>query len=222
MVKYILRYFWFESKLILDSNSLKYILHLNPLMIKMLINIRISFLVSILFSLFLNQLIKCQIDVEVEVKPHEKYKDLKCNHYPITSMTKIRDNKYFISTKGHKFWLIDDSEEPTLNNSRELSTITTKWNKIDSSLYFGVSVECDHRLKDKLMMVNYNTNTKSNEIIYGSIADWNWHSIQWYDFQAFQLVSDHFNWDKSIDGIAFIEETIIIFQGISYSINYFY
>ena len=175
------------------------------------------------FAIFLNliffQLICCQIEDQMEVRAHKHYKDLNCYYPKINSMTKLRDNKYFISTNGHKFWLISDSEEATHENSRQLNTITTKWSKIDASLYFGLNVECSHRLRDKLVLVNFNEKTKRNEVIVGEFVNWKWTQMVWSDFEFFNLSANQIDWQKSIEGIASVDETLFLFQGISHPMH---
>ena len=173
------------------------------------------------FAIVLNLIlvIDCQTVEEMELKPHKVYKDLNCYYPKITSMTKLRDNKYFISTDGQKFWLISDSEEATNKNSRDLKTITTEWQKIDASIYMGLNVECGLEFRDKLILINYNLKTNQNEIIVGSLADWKWTPMSWSDFKAFYVSSIKSNitgrridWTKRIDGMAIIDESLYIFQ----------
>src|SRR6185437_3425469 len=81
--------------------------------------------------------IKCDEFDGYVVKPHKKYNDLNCYHPVVTSMTRMRDNFYFLSTYDKRFWFISESDEANDKNSRKLETITTYWLKIDASLYYG-------------------------------------------------------------------------------------
>ena len=170
----------------------------------------------IFLALVLIRVIVCEIEDQMEVRPHKDYNDLKCYYPKISSMTQMRDNKYFISTNGQKFWLLSESEAPTDKNSRDLKTITTEWHKIDASLYYGLGVECGHKFRDKLILVNFNEKTKRNEVIVGSLADWSWTSMVWSDFEVFNLTAQKINWNKSMDGMAIIDESLLLFQGISH------
>lgn len=153
-------------------------------------------------------------DSEYEVRRHPEYREVKCNHRMITSVTKLRDDSFFISTSGPKYWLISERDNAEEKNSRDLNTITSDWRKIDASMFYGLDVECGFRFRDRMILLNFNDNTQRNEVIYGSVQDWNWTLIAWYEFDVFQVVANRFKWNQSIDGMAIIEESVFIFQGL--------
>ncbi|CAG2172535.1 unnamed protein product, partial [Oppiella nova] len=142
----------------------------------------------------------------------------------VTSMTRMRDNFYFLSTYDKRFWFIsesdeandknsrNESDEANDKNSRKLDTITTNWLKIDASLYYGLNAECGLQFRDSLVLVNYNEKSQQNEILYGNLRDWKWTSMVWSQFEGFKVTETLLDWKRSIDGIAIIEETLFLFQ----------
>jgi hypothetical protein len=146
-------------------------------------------------------------------KPHPVYRGMKCHYSTVSSFTKMRDNKYFVSTTDQKYWFLDDSQTANEDNSRQLTTITRDWSGIDASFFYGYRVECEPKYKDKLFLISFNFKTNTNEILIGSLTDWNWTFLAWDQFPAFKLSETHINWNKSIDAIVAQRDSIYIFQG---------
>ncbi len=168
-------------------------------------------LILSILQLIALQFIKCDSMEQIPLKPHPVYRGVKCHYSRVSSITKMRDNEYFVSTTHQKYWFLEDSQTANEDNSRQLTTITRDWSRIDASFFYGYRVQCEPKYRDKLFLINFNFKTNRNELLIGSLTDWNWTFLAWDQFPAFKLSQTHINWKKSIDAIAAQRDSIYLY-----------
>ncbi len=96
-------------------------------------------LILSILQLIALQFIKCDSMEQIPLKPHPVYRGVKCHYSRVSSITKMRDNEYFVSTTHQKYWFLEDSQTANEDNSRQLTTITRDWSRIDASFFYGLT-----------------------------------------------------------------------------------